>query len=85
MGYEYDKEKQELFTDKGQKVFLKTRNKIFKMLNESGAFRLANIIDVGSSWFYLACADRMVELGEIVEVTDKCRGQDRVFVMGRML
>ena len=86
MGYEYNKEKHSLFTDGGQIAFLKVRSKIFKMLDESGAFCLANIVDMGNSWFYLACADRMVELGEIVEVTsDECRQQDRVFIVRRML
>ncbi len=83
MGYEYDKEKLVLFTDEGQKIFLKARSKIFKMLDESGAFLLANAMYTGNPWLYIACIDRMVELGEIVEVTEKgCCSQDRAFVMG---
>lgn len=88
MVYEYDREKQELFTDEGQRKFLKVRDKVFGLLNKSGAFSIDKIIDVGDSWFYIACVDRMAELREIVEVTvgfDNRRGfarsiQDRVFV-----
>lgn len=38
------------------------------------------IADSGDSWFLMACVDRLVELGEIREITKHAPGQCRVFV-----
>lgn len=82
MSYEYEKEKSALFTDAGQRSFIKVRDKAFEFLKIAGAFSSNKIIGIGDPWFYLACLDRMVELGDIVEITgSNRRGQDRVFVL----
>lgn len=84
MAYEYEIEKQKLFTDEGQRDFLKVRDKVFGLLDESGAFSIDKIFDVGDSWFYIACIDRMAELREIVEIPrNEVYGQDRVFVRSK--
>ena len=72
MGYEYEKEKLALFTDEGQKSFIKIRDKAFELLDFSGAFCLEKIlwIDSRDLWFHLACIDRMIELGDIVGTTE---------------
>lgn len=82
--YNYQTEKKELFTDDGQRMFLKVRDKVQNLLKTAGAFRSGEAVAgcTGSSWTMLACIDRLVELGEIVEITPKNQvwGQNRVFV-----
>jgi hypothetical protein len=58
-----------LFTDKGQVIFLKVRDRVKELLRTAGAFRMHAAIGgiEGSSWQLIACIDRLVELGEIVQ------------------
>lgn len=82
--YTYENEKSKIFTEIGQEMFLKIRDKVQSLLKQSGAFMLENAISgiTGDSWSMLACVDRLVELKEIKEITDKTKvaGQHRVFV-----
>lgn len=80
--YQYETEKANLFTEEGQRMFLKIRDRINNLLNTGGAVRMQEAIAdaTGDSWQMLACVDRMVELGELHEVTGKnVTGQHRVF------
>jgi hypothetical protein len=82
--YNYETEKMNIFTDDGQKMFLKIRDNVFKLIKESGAVKMGNAISgcTGSSSTMIACVDRMVELEEIKEVNyGNCSGQDRVFIL----
>ncbi len=81
--YDYKKEKEKIFTDSGQRNFIKVRDSVKECLKKSGAFMmyypLKNIN--GDSWLMMAYIDRLVELGEIREITtNETAGQDRVFV-----
>ncbi len=84
--YSYEIQKPELLTDKGQTVFLKVRDHVLYMLKISGAVRQGEAISsskvsYGDSWTGLAIFDRMVEIGDLREITDdNVCGQDRVFV-----
>ena len=81
--YSYDEEKSNLFTEDGQVMCLKVRDKTAELLKKAGAVRLQEAISgcTGDSWTMLACVDRLVELGEIREVTNgNVAGQHRVFV-----
>lgn len=82
--YQYTNERAKLFTDEGNRTFLGIRDHVHKLLKASGAVRMQEAISVasGETWFHLACVDRMVELGELVEITKAgtCPGQFRVFV-----
>ena len=82
--YNYEEQKQNVFTENGQEMFLKIRDKVQLLLKSSGAFMLEKAISgvTGDSWAQLACIDRLVELKEIKEITDKQKvaGQHRVFV-----
>jgi len=82
--YKYEDLKESIFTDEGQRRFLRVRDFVKKTLATAGAVRMQEAIRVagcGDSWEMLACVDRMVELGEIREITQaNARGQDRVFV-----
>ncbi len=80
--YKYEDEKQQIFTEEGQKLFLNIRDRVTRLLSQSGAVRLQEAIsgESGSSWEMIACLDRLVELGELVELTGDVAGQYRVFI-----
>lgn len=68
--YDYKTLRPEVFTDQGQRMFLKIRDHAQRLLKEAGAVRLSEMIRPcsGDGWQMLACVDRLVELGEIREV-----------------
>lgn len=82
--YNYDEIKPRLFDDEGQRLFLKIRDKAQELLKVAGAFRMQECLSHSErdTWTLLACVDRLVELGEIRELTIEhhVAGQDRVFV-----
>ena len=81
--YEYGNQRARVFTEEGQVMFLKIRDKTRDLLDISGAARSGKMISgvTGDAWDMLACVDRLVELGEIRELTGPdVAGQDRVFV-----
>ena len=84
MSYNYIEQKKELFTDEGQRLFIKLRDHALALVQKSGAVRSQEIMSIGSgdSWTLLACIDRMVEIGDLIEVTksDIVRGQNRIFI-----
>lgn len=77
MSYKYEDHREGLFTEQGQLTFIKVRDKVKYLLETVGAFRLeeASIC----SWEEIACVDRMVEIGELIEFKRECWGQYRVF------
>jgi hypothetical protein len=81
--YNYQEIKPRLFSDEGQRLFLKVRDKVNGLLKVAGAFQMQEAIQgfTGSNWEMIACVDRMVELGEIMELLHKQEplGQYRVF------
>jgi hypothetical protein len=81
MGYDYQKERPSIFTESGQVMFLKIRDRAKYLLREAGAFRMNEVIAgcSGSSWEMIACVDRLVELGEIEELKREAWGQYRCF------
>ena len=82
MMYVYKNLKEDLFSDQGQIKFLTVRDNVQRLLKEAGAIRMSEAIRPvsGDSWLMLACVDRLVELGEIREITVNVAGQNRVFV-----
>lgn len=81
MSYSYEVQKKELFTDEGQKLFLKIRDRVGELIETAGAFRQqeAFLGMTGSSWDMIACIDRLVELGEIVEIKRDCWTQFKIY------
>jgi hypothetical protein len=77
VSYSYEKERPGLFTESGQVRFMKIRDRAQLLLKEAGAFRMQEL--GAQSWEDMACVDRMVELGEIVELKRNCFAQYRVF------
>ena len=84
MSYNYSVERHHVFTEEGQVMFLKIRDTAKRLLREAGAVRCQELLHgiSGDSWRMLACIDRLVELGELHEITDPgiVAGQHRVFV-----
>ena len=83
MGYDYESVKNKIFTDQGQKNFLKIRDHVNKILDIAGAISMAKAVTplCGNSWEITANIDRMVELKEIKEITNSnVVGQDRIFI-----
>ncbi len=83
--YIYETEKPGLFTEIGQVTFLTIRDKTKELIKTAGSARaqeMMNAAKSGNTWLFLACIDRMVELGEIREITnpEKVVAQHRVFV-----
>lgn len=85
MAYDYTKERPGIFTEDGQAMFLKVRDTARVLISEAGAARCQEILRhvTGDSWQMLACLDRLVELGELREVTAgmNVAGQDRIYTM----
>jgi hypothetical protein len=85
MPYDYIREKPRIFTEENQILFLTIRDKAKKLIKLSGAVMMQNLMTgSGDSWTMLACVDRLVELGELQEITsaNDVAGQYRVFVSG---
>ena len=83
MPYNYEVEKHKIFTEQGQREFLKVRDCAHKLLAEAGAFMMFSALKgiSGDSWQMMAYVDRLIELGEIREITPaNVAGQHRVFV-----
>lgn len=85
--YSYAKQRKVVFTDEGQRMLFSIRDRVKDLLAESRAFTLDAAIkgQLGNSWDMLACVDRLVEMGEIREITyGEVAAQDRVFVASRL-
>lgn len=84
MSYSYEVEREKLFTDEGQKVFIAIRDTVKALLKTAGCVRAQEAIKgvSGNTWTMMACLDRMVELGELREVENPISswGQHRLFV-----
>lgn len=80
--YNYQEEKNKIFTEKIQEMFLKIRDKSKMLLAQAGCFKMGKIINnmSGDNWTMMACVDRLVEIGEIKEVDQSdIIAQDRIF------
>lgn len=86
MTYKYEDQRQHVFTEDGQIMFLKIRDTAKARLADSGAVTAWSLIRKvsGDSWKMLACVDRLVEIGELQEVSNpnSTAGQDRIFIPG---
>lgn len=85
MSYNYQQEKKGLLDDEGQRFFTKMRDGVLKLIEQAGAVRMQEAFKCApgsyKSWTAMAVLDRMVELGDLMELTDgNVAGQNRVFV-----
>ena len=80
--YVYEEVKKELFTEEGSVLFTAIRDNTLKLLNLAGAVSMDRAYSTGrtaNAWTMLACVDRLVETGEIREIT-----QDGTFARHRI-
>lgn len=85
MAYDYSTQRANVFTERGQEMFLTIRDKARELLDKSGAVTSGKLMCCsGDTWDMLACIDRLVELGELRRVTPvgSCMTQNEVFVRG---
>ena len=81
--YNYEIEKPRIFTDEGQRTFLKVRDEVNRLLEIAGCFKLENVflaVNVCDSFMWLAYLDRLVELGEIREIKRECMAQHKIYI-----
>lgn len=83
--YDYQKEKPKLYTEEGQDLFIEIRDRVHQLAKKSGAVRMEEAIGgfSGFNRLHMACVDRMVERGELREITQNSivAGQNRIFVL----
>lgn len=84
MSYNYREQRPNIFTDDGQRMFLKVRDNAKALLAKSGAATMEKLVSElsGDSWHHMACVDRLVELNELREVHNSLSsaGQHRLFI-----
>lgn len=81
MNYKYETIRSNIFTDEGQRVFLKIRDRVNELVENSGCFAMGYILGLhADDWMCMACVDRMVELDELQELVGGRAGQNRIFV-----
>lgn len=86
--YDYQTEKPKLLTDEGQRVLIRVRDHVKECLSVSGAIDMTHAmkgVGGGDSWTMMAYIDRLVEIGDIREITQghDVPAQYRVFVSSR--
>ena len=84
MSYSYATQRPVVFTEAGQVMFLRIYDSARDLIKTAGAVRADKLIMAAGTcdtWDVLACIDRLVELGEIVEVKNTVSeaGQFRLF------
>jgi hypothetical protein len=81
--YKYEDNKPKIFTDEGQREFLKVRDEVNRLLEISGCFMLENVfkkVPVCNTDMWLTHIYRLVEIGEIEEVPRDCFAQNKIYV-----
>jgi len=84
--YDYEKEKPKIFTDEGQRDFIKVRDEALRLLEIAGAFEMFKVLKgiTGDIRYMMALVDRMVELGEIKEIKEIAEGAEGVVFNNRI-
>lgn len=81
MSYHYVTERPVVFTEEGQVMLIKIRDKAKALHEKAGAFTVQKLIAEigGDSWHMLACIDRLAEIGDIAKVADGRWSQDAIY------
>lgn len=82
MPYEYEKERPWLFTDDGQRMFIKVRDRAKYLSSTAGAMQIICLLQGmgGDSFKQLACVDRLIELEEFRRIDREQMTQYQVLV-----
>jgi len=84
--YDYQDYKPELFKEENQEEFLKIRDGIEAITTLAGCITMGKAIDFGKGdvWLRMAMVDRLVEIGELIEVERRqdleIPAQHRIFI-----
>jgi hypothetical protein len=85
--YDYATQRPFVFTEEGQRTFLKVRDEAQRLCQLAGAVSCSHLMDAaagstGDSWDRLACIDRLVEIKELRRLTPvgSCSTSNEVFV-----
>lgn len=79
--YNYELEKKCVFTDVGQRNFIKVRDFAMKAFEQAGAVTAGKLMEqshMGESWQDMAIVDRLIELGEAYVLGEELAWQHRV-------
>jgi len=79
MSYVYEREKPEVLKPDGQRMLLEMQQKAMELITKAGAVRMDKLMSPGDSWTQLACADHLIEMGQLVEVPTNGMAQHRIF------
>lgn len=84
MAYDYATQRHNIFTEDGSSMLLKIRDATKALIANAGVARSDKMMAgcSGDSWTMLACIDRLVEIGEIIEIPNPTSraGQYRIFI-----
>ncbi len=86
MSYRYEDLKSWILTDEGQRLCFRTLASAQALIKSAGACMSGKLIgaDAPSTWHSLAAIDRLIEVGELREVTNSdVAGQHRIFVAAK--
>jgi hypothetical protein len=79
--YRYEDFREYVLSDEGQRALLETRDKAVRLLAASGAVVMSKVMPSGDSWKAMAVVDRLVEVGDLREVTTtQSHTAERIFV-----
>jgi len=86
--YHYQDLKSAVFEPDNQALFLGIRDNAQKLIKLSGAATMGKLmilppgVGAADTWTMMACVDRLVELGELIEIPNprSRAGQDRLFI-----
>lgn len=78
--YNYQKEKESLFTEQGFETLSKVRDKAKALIESSGSFMAGKAFAGGDCWQSMAALDYLLEKGEIREVQRECAWRHKIFI-----
>lgn len=80
--YNYTTERPYVFTDEGQRKFVKIYDTAKKAFETTGAVTAGKLMTgcSGDSWQTMACVDRLIEIGSAREVNTSGAWQYKVFL-----
>ncbi len=83
MSYNYEAEKEYVFTDRGSRDLIQLRDRARALCEKAGCVRAGVLMAgvSGDSFKAMALIDRIVEIGDLIEVhqTNKTVWQNRIF------
>ena len=83
--YNYETQRQFVFTEEGVKKLLETKDEALQLIADAGCVMSGKLfVGTGNSWDNMACWDYLIEIGVLREIKQQRTpvGQCRIFVKG---